>query len=191
MRVIYVEDDSQDIKLLSLALKEAEPEVQIETASTVAEAVTMLESASPEYSPYDILLADIGLPDGSGLSLVPLIRDRGLPMAVVVLTATAGEETAVAALRSGANDFVVKRGDYLQRLPGVIHDAMSRQAVEQAKRASPIRVLYAMGPASDLERLVRHLQRFRSLHPLGSRSKPSGRGVEDFRPLLPREPALL
>ena len=121
MRVMYVEDDPRAIDLFSEALRAAEPEVRIETAGSVADARTMLESAGPDYSPYDILLADVGLPDGSGLSLVPFVRDRMLPMAVVVLTSPGGEEAAVAALQSGANDFMVKRGDYLQRLPG--HDA--------------------------------------------------------------------
>ena len=118
------------------------------------------EVAGPDHSPYDILVADIGLPDGSGLSLVPLIARPQLPMAVVILTVTGGEETAVAALRSGANDFLVKRGDYLQRLPAVMRDAVSRQAVEQVKRENPLRVLYATNGIGDRDRMTRHFQRF-------------------------------
>jgi PAS domain S-box-containing protein len=158
MRVMYVEDDPRDVDLLSQALLSADPTTEIKTAGSIADAYAMLESAGPDYSPYDILLADVSLPDGSGLSLVPLVRERELPMAVVVLTATGGEETAVAALRSGANDFLVKRGDYLQRLPAVMHDAVSRQAVERVKRASPLQVLYATDQPPNLQRMVKHFQ---------------------------------
>jgi two-component system cell cycle sensor histidine kinase/response regulator CckA len=160
MRVMYVEDDPRDIELLSQTLRADDPGVEIQTAGSLADAQTMLDAADSDYSPYDILLADVSLPDGSGLSLVPLVRERGLPMAVVVLTATAGEETAVAALRSGANDFLVKRGDYLQRLPGVMRDAVSRQSIEQVRRASPLHVLYATDDSSNLTQMVKHFQRY-------------------------------
>jgi two-component system cell cycle sensor histidine kinase/response regulator CckA len=159
MRVMYVEDDPHDVELLSLALQGSDPGVEIQAAASIADARTMLEAAGPDYSPYDVLLADMTLPDGSGLSLVPLVRDRGLPMAVVILTAASGEETEVAALRSGANDFLVKRGDYLQRLPAVLRDAVSRQTVEQVKRASLLRVLYATRDRSSFERVLIHFQR--------------------------------
>ncbi|MGA2615141.1 MAG: response regulator [Spirochaetia bacterium] len=160
MRVMYVADDPLDVELLSQALQEAEPGVQIDTAGSLADARTMLEAADPDYSPYDVLLADVGLPDGSGLSLVPLVRDRHLPIAVVVLTSSGGEEAAVAALRSGANDFMVKRGDYLQRLPAVIQDALTRQAVEQIQRTNPLRLLYATASSPDLEQMLRQFSRF-------------------------------
>ena len=159
MRVIYVEDDPRDVKLLTEALRAAEPDVQIETAGSVADARALLESVGPDYSPYDILVTDVGLPDGSGLSLVPFVRDRSLPMAVVVLTASGGEEAAVTALRSGANDFMVKRGDYLQRLPSVMRDALSRHAVDRVRQAIPLRVLYATAEA-DIGAMVRHFSRF-------------------------------
>ncbi|HYW82007.1 MAG TPA: PAS domain S-box protein, partial [Spirochaetia bacterium] len=155
---MYVESDPRDIERLSQALQAADPGVQIETAGSVAEARSKLDSADRDHSPYDILLANVGLPDGSGLSLVPLVRERELPMAVVVLTSSGSEEAAIAALRSGANDFVVKSGDYLQRLPTVMRDALSRQAGEQVRRATTLRVLYATSGGADV--MLRHFQRF-------------------------------
>jgi len=160
MRVMYVEDDPRDVELLSQALQASDPDVEIQTAGNLADARSLLDEAGPDYSPFDILLTDLALPDGSGLSLLPMVRDRRLPMAVVILTATGGEETAVAALRSGANDFMVKRGDYLQRLPAVLRDAVSRQIAEQVKLASPLRVLYATSDTAGMDRMVKHFQRF-------------------------------
>ena len=158
MRVMYVEDDPHDVELLSQALQASDPGVEIQTAGNLADARSLLDAAGPDYSPFDILLADLALPDGSGLSLVPIVRDRKLPMAVVILTATGGEETAVAALKSGANDFLVKSGDYLQRLPAVLREAVSRQTAEQEKLASPLRVLFATGDSTSLDVMVKHLQ---------------------------------
>ncbi len=55
---------------------------------------------------------------------------------------------------------MVKRGDYLQRLPAVIQDAVSRQAVERVRRTSPLRLLYATGSRVDGEAMLRHFSRF-------------------------------
>ncbi|HUI69978.1 MAG TPA: response regulator, partial [Spirochaetia bacterium] len=132
---------------------------------------------------------DVGLPDGSGLSLVPFVRERELPMAVVVLTTSGGEESAIAALRSGANDFVVKTGDYVQRLPSVMRDALSRQAGQQGLRASPLRILYATENDNDLEAMLRYFQRFAPHLRLDSVKKPldvvwkmAASGTEDRPP---------
>ena len=160
MRVMYVEDDPRDVELLTHTLQADELGAQLDTADSIAGARTMLETAGPDYSPYDILLTNEGLPDGSGLSLVPIVRDRGLPMAVVVLTSSGMGEAAVTALRSGANDFIVKRGDYLQRLPAVMRNAIARQAAEQVKRASPLKILYETRSILDLEQMLRHFARF-------------------------------
>ena len=81
-------------------------------------------------------------------------------MAVVVLTSSGMGEAAVTALRSGANDFIVKRGDYLQRLPAVMRNAIARQAAEQVKRASPLKILYETRSILDLEQMLRHFARF-------------------------------
>ena len=59
----------------------------------------------------DVLLLDIGLPDGSGLDLVRSLRKRGKTVPILLLTARDAPNDKVAGLDSGADDYVVKPFD--------------------------------------------------------------------------------
>jgi DNA-binding response OmpR family regulator len=113
-----------------------------------------------ESAPCDLVLTDLNLPDGSGLQLVTEIRERSLPLAVVVLTGADVAETTVAALKSGADDFLLKRDGYLKRLPRVLETALARFQAEAVRRARPLQVLYAEDNAIDIDLTRRHLARY-------------------------------
>jgi len=72
-------------------------------ASTLADARTKLALES-----YDAVVLDLGLPDGSGLTLAREIRSRGDRVPILVLTARDGVSDRVAGLDAGADDYVVK-----------------------------------------------------------------------------------
>lgn len=57
---------------------------------------------------YDAVLMDLNLPDAHGLSLLGQMRKAGMDVAVIVITADPSIETAVDAIRSGAQDFISK-----------------------------------------------------------------------------------
>jgi len=57
---------------------------------------------------YDIVLMDLNLPDAHGLSLLMQMRSAGMDVAVIVVTADPSIETAVDAIRAGAQDFISK-----------------------------------------------------------------------------------
>jgi response regulator RpfG family c-di-GMP phosphodiesterase len=69
-----------------------------------------LEEAKRELagSPYDIVFLDIGLPDGSGFSLLDYVSERFQDLLVVIITGTHDLDTAVRALRMGAFDYITK-----------------------------------------------------------------------------------
>jgi len=108
----------------------------------------------------DVLLVDVRLPDGSGLELLGEVRARGLPVAIVMLTGSGDEALVVAALRGGADDYVVKSGAYLERLPATFASVVGAFRAATAQRSTPIRVLYAEPSASDVDLLQRHLARY-------------------------------
>jgi two-component system OmpR family response regulator len=56
----------------------------------------------------DCIVADLGLPDGSGIDLITRWRGHGIDVPVVVLTARGDAETTIAALGAGADDYLVK-----------------------------------------------------------------------------------
>jgi PAS domain S-box-containing protein len=158
LTVLYVEDDLRDVELTRRRLLKAAPHVTLDAVTSVRDALARL--AQPAASGYDLVLADVRLPDGDGLSLLAHIRDRALPLAVVIVTGSGDEDTAVAALKAGADDYLVKRDDYLERLPLVLDSALGRRRVEAARHARPVRVLYAEHDAADIELTRRHIARY-------------------------------
>ncbi|HRF13779.1 MAG TPA: response regulator, partial [Candidatus Accumulibacter phosphatis] len=107
MRVLYIEDCASDVDLVRRALARSAPEFEIEVAPTLSEGVARLTSGAP----FDLLLADLSLPDGSGLEALSWVRERELPLAVVILTGSGDPQAAVRALKAGADDYLVKRDD--------------------------------------------------------------------------------
>lgn len=77
----------------------------------------------------DVMLTDLRLPDGEGIELV---RELEKPEAteVIVVTGHATVDSAVAALRAGANDYLVKPAD-LERVQAVLHRARKTSALQQ------------------------------------------------------------
>jgi PAS domain S-box-containing protein len=155
MRILYVEDDPQDAELARIELARAMPGAALEIVGSLAEARRRLER--PED--LDVVVVDLNLPDGLGLDLVVSLRERDLPLAVVLLTGAGDERSAVAALKAGAEDYLAKRGDYLRRLPAVIESAVGAFRQDQARRSRPLRVLHVGPEGEEAEAVRRHLER--------------------------------
>jgi CheY-like chemotaxis protein len=153
MRVLYLEDSAVDANLVQRTLRRIAPDVVLEVAPTLA---TGLERLS-EDGAFDLVLADLSLPDGSGLELLAQVRTVRRPVAVVILTGSGDQEAAVAALKAGADDYLVKRDDYLERLPRTLGAALARfhQRVERGSRL--LRVLQVDHNRFDVDLTRRHL----------------------------------
>lgn len=155
MRILYVEDNRNDADLARIELTRALPDVRMTFAHLLSEAWT--ELAEPDR--FDVVVIDLNLPDGSGIDLVVGVRDKGLPVALVMLTGSGDERSAVAALKAGVDDYLIKRGDYLEQLPVVLESAVGSFRIGQARRSQPLRVLYAEHHKLDVELTRRHLAR--------------------------------
>jgi len=160
MKVLYVEDNEQDADLTCRRLARIAPAIAMATVHTLADARARLLADETDGGLPDVLLIDVRLPDGNGLELLGDVRARGLPIAVVMLTGSGDESLVVTALRSGADDYVVKAGSYIERLPATLAGAGHTFREASAHRATPIRVLYAEPSASDIDLLRRHLARY-------------------------------
>jgi PAS domain S-box-containing protein/putative nucleotidyltransferase with HDIG domain len=152
MRVLYVEDDPIDADLTRRELSRAEPKIELSIVRSEAETLQCLE----QYQNYDLMLTDLRLPDGSGFELLAHVREKGLPLAVVMITGQGDEATAVAMLKAGADDYVVKRQGYLSRLPVVLESALVRYRTEAEKRSRPLKVLYAEQDLKEIELTRQH-----------------------------------
>lgn len=154
LRVLYLEDNPVDADLVRCFLAREAPQVRLEAVPTLAAA---LQRLTPEVPVFDVVLSDLRLPDGCGLELLGHVRDRNLPLAVVIITGSGDQNAAVAALKAGADDYLVKKGDYLGRLPAVLAAAFASFQSSHRHRRKPMRVLYAEPGVFDVDLTHRYL----------------------------------
>src|SRR4051812_46035427 len=101
MRMLLVEDDAMIGRSLKKALSDAGMAVDwVKTSGDCRAAASTTE--------YNLLLLDLGLPDGPGLDALRTLRRENVDVPVIVITARDDVQTRVAGLDSGADDYVVK-----------------------------------------------------------------------------------
>jgi len=114
LRILIVEDNPADADLIQEMLPSAGPlNFQVESAVRLSGALTRLESKG-----IDLVLMDLGLPDSQGLSTFHSLRQAAPGIPVIVLSGNDDQELATAAVRDGAQDYLVKGqigGDLLIR----------------------------------------------------------------------------
>ena len=122
MRLLLVEDNPADARLLREVLAEV-PNLACEVshAARLSEAVTLLRAAA-----VDVILLDLSLPDSQGLDTVRAVHAEAGPTPIVVLTGLDDEATGVAAVRKGAQDFLVKGSTDPRLLARAIRYAIER-----------------------------------------------------------------
>jgi DNA-binding response OmpR family regulator len=101
MRLLVVEDEPEMALALQSALRRHD--MIADHADGLAAAKEMILAGS-----YDAIILDRGLPDGDGLSLIPMIRQHKSSIPVIVLTARGRLAERVAGLDSGADDYLAK-----------------------------------------------------------------------------------
>ena len=101
MRILLVEDNARLAALIRDGL--SAQGYAVDWSESVGSAKHALDINS-----YDLLLVDLGLPDGDGLDLIRLMRRSRNPAPVLVLTARGGLDDRVVGLDAGADDYLVK-----------------------------------------------------------------------------------
>ncbi len=136
LRVLAVEDSEDDILLLSRELSRNgyHPDIErVETPEAMAAAL--------DNSTWDIILADYHLPLFSGLEALNMVQARGLDLPFIIVSGVIGEETAVAAMKAGAHDYIMK--DNLTRLSPAIDRALQEALMRQERRRLEDQLLQA------------------------------------------------
>ncbi|MEP6653222.1 MAG: response regulator, partial [Myxococcales bacterium] len=99
--ILLVDDERSVREFLAIYLKRAGH--RVETVASTAEA--RVEISSHEF---DILITDLRMPDGTGLDVLEASKKAHPDTQVVVVTAYATAETAIAAMKAGAYDYLLK-----------------------------------------------------------------------------------
>jgi DNA-binding NarL/FixJ family response regulator len=150
-RVLLVEDDAPTSQHLARAVESNPALALIGRAASVAEGLAELERAAP-----DVLLTDLGLPDGSGIELIQQLRRQAPRALAMVITAFGDEKTVIAAIEAGASGYLLKDGSFsevgeaLLELVGggsPISPSIARYVLRRLQRESE-------APAEDAPRLT-------------------------------------
>jgi two-component system cell cycle sensor histidine kinase/response regulator CckA len=148
-RVLFLEDDKLDAKLSLTELARAGFEVDSEIVSTPQEFTERLRTRQ-----YDLILADYRLPDWTGLDALTWLQSSGYKTPFILVTDMPGEDLAVACIKAGAADYVLKQR--LDRLPWACRRAMEEatlrierdQAEKQLKHSEEqYRLLFEASPS--------------------------------------------
>jgi PAS domain S-box-containing protein len=126
LRVLLVEDSEDDAELLAYELECSGYELiyeRVDTASTM--------NAALDQQAWDIIIADYTLPSFSAPAALTLLQERQLDLPFIIVSGTIGEDIAVAAMKAGAHDYLMK--GKLARLAPTIEREL-REASERRKR---------------------------------------------------------
>ncbi len=129
IRLLLVEDSKDDALLVLAALKHSGVEVnyrQVWTRTALAAAL--------QEGPWDAVLSDHNMPQFDGVEALAMVKARDPDIPFILVSGAIGEETAVTAMRSGAQDFVMKQS--LGRLGAVLIREMGKAEVQRSARAA-------------------------------------------------------
>jgi signal transduction histidine kinase len=145
LHVLVVEDDLIYRTLVVNALRHQAPQGQVDAVGTLAEALRFLER-----QPVDAVILDLNLPDSAGAATYDRILTDYPEIATIVLSAEEDEALAVAAVRSGAQDYLVKNFTEPLRILHLTQHAVERHRhklaeVEAGRRAERSQRMIALG----------------------------------------------
>ena len=130
LKTLIVEDYENDALLLELELQRAGYEPACERVETAA-----AMSAALQRQAWDLVVADYLLPHFNGLDALALVKEKGLDLPFIVVSGNITDDTAVAAMKAGAHDYVMKSN--LSRLGPAVERESARG--RNAARAAALR----------------------------------------------------
>jgi two-component system cell cycle sensor histidine kinase/response regulator CckA len=126
LRVLLIEDSDDDAELVVRTLRRG----GYELTYTQVESAEAMRDALARHS-WDLLISDYSMPQFSAPAALQLLHEAGIDLPFIIVSGTIGEETAVAAMKAGAHDFLMK-GNLTRLIPAVAREL--REAAERRER---------------------------------------------------------
>jgi signal transduction histidine kinase len=126
LKVLLIEDSEPDALLIRGHLESAGYRLQCKRVQTAHE----LHSALTKDS-WDLVISDYRLPQFCGLDALKILQGHGLDLPFILVSGYIGEETAVAAMKAGAHDYLMKEN--LARLVPAVRRELKEAEVRQAR----------------------------------------------------------
>jgi signal transduction histidine kinase len=153
LRVLLVEDSEDDAELIARELRKGDYAPVIRRVETE----TAMRGALAE--PWDVVISDYSLPQFSGSAALALVRTSGLDVPFIVVSGAIGEEVAVAAMRAGAHDYLMK-GNLRRLVPAIQRELREADERHRRRRAEEERAA--------IEQAARHAEKLAALGTLAA-----------------------
>jgi len=129
IRVLIVEDSENDALLLVRELRRSgfEPAfARVDTTDAMAAALAK--------QTWDLVIADYTMPHFSGIAALELLKQIGLDIPFIIVSGSIGEDVAVAAMKAGAHDYMMK-GNLQRLIPSIERELRDAELRRQHRRA--------------------------------------------------------
>lgn len=127
LKVLIVEDNPDDAELLLLALERGGYDPIWERVESRAAMEAALDRRE-----WDVILADYTLPGYGAMQALKRVQEKGLDVPFIIVSGSIGEETAVATMKAGVHDYLLK--DNLARLVPAIEREIGEARVRRERR---------------------------------------------------------
>ncbi|MBI3802138.1 MAG: EAL domain-containing protein [Nitrospirae bacterium] len=145
LTTLLIEDNPADARLIELTLADAKDlSLRLECRKDLADGLKRLSEGG-----IDAILLDLSLPDAQGLDSLIRIRTEAPAYPIVVLTGLNDEETALGAIKEGAQDYLIKGKVTSDLLAHALFYAVERKKTEEALRESEQRYQELFENAND------------------------------------------
>jgi two-component system, NtrC family, nitrogen regulation response regulator GlnG len=171
MKAIWIIDDDKSIRwVFEKAL--ARTDLNFKTFSSIKDALAAIKDEEPQ-----VIVSDIRMPQGSGLELLQVIKEKYTHIPVIIMTAYSDLESAVAAFQGGAFEYLAKPFDVDQAIE-IIH-----RAIDESLKQTNQEVLFEnstemIGHAPSMQEVFRAIGRLSRSHATVLINGESGSGKE-------------
>lgn len=148
LRLLLVEDSEDDAMLL---LRELRRGGYVPTFERVATATAMLNALSREW---ELIICDYCMPEFNAPVALKLLQETGLDLPFIIVSATIGEDVAVAAMKAGAHDYIIK--DNLTRLVPAIERELREAKVRLARKQAEEQIKASLREKEVLLKEIHH-----------------------------------
>jgi diguanylate cyclase len=165
LRTLIVEDSADDAELLLRALRKHgyEPVYErVETPEAMARAL--------KHQTWDIVISDYAMPRFSGLDALKLVQNKGLDLPFIIVSGSIGEDIAVAAMKQGAHDYIMK-SNTARLLPAIEREL--REAHMRLERRQADEIIHRLAykdPVTDLPNRVSFREQIQQAVETGQRT---------------------
>lgn len=102
-KILLIEDDADCERLVKAVFAQSDDGIEVRAAQTLAQGLLAIERFKP-----DVVLVDLDLPDSRGYPTFLRVQEQSAGIPIIVLTALDDDETALKAVKDGAQDYLVK-----------------------------------------------------------------------------------